>query len=111
MVSLRRRQVIIGGLATALVPSVGWALDFQENHNLVLSGRVVGPDGKPLWGAIVTVGRQRVATDGDGRFVLRTTTGKPYQVSFAERSAEGLVSDARRDLHGTWRASFALTLA
>jgi hypothetical protein len=32
-------------------------------------------------------------------------------VSFKCRRVEGLVSNQRRDIDGTWRASFGLTLA
>jgi len=39
------------------------------------------------------------------------TGGWRYHVSFKGRSVEGLVSNPRRDVDGTWRASFGLTLA
>ena len=80
----------------------------------MLSGRVLGPDGKPLAGARVTVGEDRVATDADGRFVLVTATRaeRPlYRVTHDGHAAEGFVSDRRRDPDGTWRSTFALTLA
>jgi len=114
MVSLRRRQVIIAGLATpallpAFLPTASWS--FEIPGKLVLSGRVLGRGGKPLSGATVSVGADRAATDADGRFVLVTTKGEPYRVSFAGLSEQGSVADARRDLDGTWRASFGLTLA
>src|SRR4051812_44516421 len=112
MVSLRRRQVIIGGIASTLVPHLAFASSQEERRQrLILSGRVLGVDGKPLRGATVTVGHDRSATDADGRFVLTTTSGKPYQVRFGDRTAQGFVADARRDLDGAWRASFGLTLA
>jgi hypothetical protein len=74
----------------------------------VLSGRIVGADGKPLAGAAVESGASRVATDADGRFVLLTNTRR-YRISHRGRSAEALVSNQRPDVDGTWRASFGLT--
>jgi hypothetical protein len=86
-----------------------WSVEIPGK--LVLSGRVLGRGGKPLCGAAVLVGADQAATDADGRFVLVTTKGQPYRVSFAGLSEKGSVIDARRDLEGTWRASFGLTLA
>ena len=111
MVSLRRRQVIVGALGSALVPGLTFGCSLEKPEKLVLSGRVLAADGSPACEARVTVGQDEVATDGDGRFVLLTTRGHPYRVTFDRRSAESFVSAARRDLDGTWRASFGLTLA
>jgi protocatechuate 3,4-dioxygenase beta subunit len=113
MVSLRRRQVIIAGLGTVVAPAaisktLPEAPDKREK--LVLSGRILGADGKPLAGATVAAGRARSATDADGRFMLVTDTRR-YRVTYRGRSAEGLVSNQRPDTDGTWRASFGLTLA
>ena len=81
----------------------------------MLSGRVLGPGGKPLAGAAVTVGDDWVATDADGRFVLVTTihsAERPlYRVTRDRHAAVGFVSNQQRDTDGTWRATFALTLA
>jgi hypothetical protein len=110
MVSLRRRQVIIGGLGTLLAPAALSAVSVDAPRKLVLSGRILGPDGKPLAGATVTAGRTEAATDADGRFVLTTDTCA-YRVAFGGRSAEGSVSNHRSDADGIWRASFGLTLA
>jgi protocatechuate 3,4-dioxygenase beta subunit len=108
MVSLRRRQVIVGSLAAAVVPALSFAGETKER--LVLSGRVLRADGKPLAGAMVTAGAAQAATDADGRFVLVTT--KPhYRVSCEGRALEGFVANRRRDLDGTWRATVGLTLA
>jgi carboxypeptidase family protein len=106
MVSLRRRQVIIGGLASIVAPAVS----FAARERLVLSGRIVGPDGKPLPGATVAAGTVSAVTDADGRFMLVTTT-RQYRVICDRRAAEGFVSNPRRDADGTWRATFGLTLA
>lgn len=100
MVSLTRRQVIIAGLATPLVPAVCFA-EAQGADRLVLSGRILRGDGKPLAGAEFAVAEQRVVTDADGRFVLVTDTG----------AAGGFSASARRDSEGTWRATLGLTLA
>ena len=81
----------------------------------MLSGRVLGLDGKPLASATVMVGEDRVATDADGRFVLVTTTRRAerplYRVTRDGHAAEGVVSNQRRDTDGTWRATFGLMLA
>jgi hypothetical protein len=117
MVSLRRRQVIIAGLAAAVVPAFFPALSwsFAAPGKLVLSGRILGADAKPLSGATVSMGTDQVAADADGRFALITTAAQParaqYRVTHEGRAADGIVADARRDLDGTWRASFGLTLA
>jgi hypothetical protein len=113
MVSLRRRQVIIGGLGTVVAPAAVSQIVFsvpEEPKKLVLSGRIVAADGKALAGAAVEAGATRAATDADGRFVL-VTNSRRYRVSHRGRSAEGLVSNQRPDVDGTWRASFGLTLA
>lgn len=126
MISLRRRQVIIAGLGTFTAPTAlytaslytapggSYQLDPSEER-LVLSGRVLGPAGKPLPGAAVTMGDDSVATDADGRFVLVTTIHRAerprYRVTRDRHAAVGLVSNQRRDIDGTWRATFALTLA
>ena len=52
MLSPRRRQVIIAGLGAAIAPAAFAALPSVEApQRLVLSGRVLGPDAKPLSGA------------------------------------------------------------
>jgi protocatechuate 3,4-dioxygenase beta subunit len=108
MVSLRRRQVIIGGLAATAIPA--WTFATERNERLILSGRVVGRDGKPLAGAIVAAGSARTLSDADGRFVL--VTARPhYRVSCEGRALEGFVANRRRDADGTWRATVGLTLA
>jgi protocatechuate 3,4-dioxygenase beta subunit len=105
--------VIIAGLGTAVTPAVFAALPtVEEPQRLVLSGRVIGPDAKPLAGATVAAGQARTATDADGRFVL-VTSSPHYRVSYRARSTAGFVSvsDRRPDGEGSWRASIGLTLA
>jgi hypothetical protein len=103
MVSLTRRQVIIAGLATPLVPAVSFAAARGQgkSEKFVLSGRILRGDGKPLAGAAFAVADLPVVTDADGRFVVVTDT----------RAAGGFASGARRDSEGTWRATLGLTLA
>jgi Carboxypeptidase regulatory-like domain len=111
MLSPRRRQVIIAGLGAVVAPAAFAALSTAEApQKLLLSGRVVGPDGGPLSGATVAAGQARTATDADGRFMLMATTPR-YRVTYRGRSAEGMVSNPRPDAHGMGRASIGLTLA
>ncbi len=87
MVSLSRRQVLIGGAAVFFVPAVS----FAAPERLILSGRITGADGTPRAG----VGFKGATTDADGRFML---------------VADGYVPGARRDSDGVWRATLSLTL-
>lgn len=95
MVSLSRRQVLIGGTLGIIAPAITFASQYPEK--LVLSGRVTGRDGRPLAGASFTIGNDKVTTDADGRFLLVTDTGA-YPAS-----------SARRDREGTWRATIGFT--
>jgi len=111
MLSPRRRQVIVAGLGAVVAPTAFAALPAVDApQKLLLSGRVVGPDGKPLSGATVAAGRARTLTDADGRFMLITATPR-YRVTYRGRSAEGMVSNPRTNADGTRRASIGLTLA
>jgi protocatechuate 3,4-dioxygenase beta subunit len=96
MVSLSRRQVLIGGTLGIMAPAVTFAS--QGAEKLVLSGRVTGRDGRPLAGAGFAIGKDQVTTDADGRFMLVTDT-RAYPAS-----------NARRDHDGTWRATIGITL-
>ena len=116
MLSPRRRQVIIAGLGTAVAPAAFAALPaIEAPQKLLLCGRVLGSDGRPLSGAAVVSGQARAFTDADGRFVLITTTPPhhrvSYRVTYRSRSAEGMVSNPVRGTDGTGRASIGLILA
>ena len=110
MLSPRRRQVIIAGLGTAVAPAAFAAFPaIEAPQKLLLSGRVLGADGKPLSGAAVVSGQARALTDADGRFMLVTSTPR-YRVSYRARSAQGTVSNSRPDADGVGRVSVGLTL-
>ena len=96
MVSSQRRQVLIGGLVSIAAPRFSFAVETAER--LVLSGRIVGSDGRPHAGARFAIGKGQVTTDADGRFLLVTDT-QAY-----------LAANARRDAEGTWRATIGITL-
>ena len=111
MLSPRRRQVIIAGLGAVVAPAAFAALPTaDEPQKLLLSGRVLGPDGKPLSGASVAAGQARAVTDADGRFMLVATTPR-YRVTYRGRSAEGVISNPLAGADGMGRASIGLTLA
>ena len=96
MVSLSRRQVLIGGTLGIIAPAITFAS--QRSEKLILSGRVVGRDGKPLADASFAIGSNQITTDADGRFLLVTDT------------AAYPASSARRDHDGAWRATIGITL-
>jgi hypothetical protein len=95
MVSLSRRQVLIGGAVSVLLPSISFAS--ARTEKLVLSGRVIR-NGKPAAGAGFAIGGERVVTDADGRFMIVTDTS-----AYPSR-------DAHRDAEGTLRATASLSL-
>lgn len=104
MVSPRRRQVIIGALATAVAPSA-LALLPESRVSLVLSGRVLDAKGNAVARCPIMSGRSRVDTDADGRFVLHTSTRR-YRVG----TLDGYVADGHADVGGVWRATVSLTI-
>ena len=104
-ISLRRRQLMIAGLAGAAAPAVGLAapeaaragpslsgVSIGRGDMLLVSGRVVDASGKPVMGSRVELLQHGVAgaTDGDGRFVLTATAAR------ASRGVLCRVSDGRR---------------
>jgi protocatechuate 3,4-dioxygenase beta subunit len=152
--SLRRRQLVIAGLAGAAAPNALFAAQCTvsafdpsapptvaevsvnaSGEKLIVSGRVVGADCRPLFGAVVEAwhegSRERAGatTDADGRFMLTTVTaaqGRPLnvRVSHGERrlvqqrrftDRPGVVDDRlaglQRDDAGVWRTTLGLTLA
>ena len=150
-ISLRRRHLMIAGLAGLAAPGAlfgAWSGGLTDNaqatagtgaegKGLVISGRILGADGKPLAGATVDAlnpgvdGIFSAVTDADGRFMFTTPapTGRlrriQYRVSHPEHGvikrelylgsttgdAADNVAQLQRDEAGTWRASFGLTLA
>ena len=139
-ISLRRRYLMIAGLAGAAAPAVAFAGATASPQDglavssfadrLVVSGRILGADGKPLPGATVEIwpaGSREpggsVNTDGDGRFFTAigpAGQGRPqdlrYRVVHGGRGtpvkrlhlARGQM---QRDEAGAWRATFGATLA
>src|SRR5262245_15776030 len=136
-ISLRRRYLMIAGLAGAAAPAVAFAGSTASPQDglavssfadrLVVSGRILGADGKPVSGARVEIWRDgsreprsSVNTDGDGRFFTAIAHGRPrdlrYRVVQGRRGtpvkrlyfARG---DMQRDETGAWRATFGATLA
>jgi hypothetical protein len=106
---VRRRQLMIAGLAGTAAPAV--AAQFRHaavgelgavegEGGLVVSGRILARNGKPLAGASVEVWRANArgdaasaTTDGDGRFfatIASSRNGRPqdlrYRVSRAGRA-------------------------
>ena len=131
-ISLRRRHLMIAGLAGLAAPAgVFAALDAEGGlesavRPLVVSGRVVDHAGKPLAGATVAAAsRVNTTTDADGRFVFTTVAGTARdglprslacRVSHpAHRTLENRMEFGRaslqRDEAGAWRAAVRLHLA
>src|SRR5438445_9785153 len=92
-----RRQVILAGFASLVCPAALNAAQLggergantsEARGRLVLSGRVVRADGKPLAGAAVELWQANapagrgVTTDGDGRFVALAATERPAQLRY-----------------------------
>jgi len=105
----------------------------------VVSGRVLGVNGRPLAGAAVEVWRTNAradavstTTDGDGRFFTKVASdrrGRPHLIHYrvskdgqalatqelqfarGRRVAERRSGRLERDEAGTWRAAFGISLA
>ena len=91
-ISLRRRHLMVAGLAAAAAPAIFFASRRADTpgeaftarlaagqHKLVVSGRIRRSDGKPLAGAKVEIrctsaGAEPIiaTTDADGRFMFTT---------------------------------------
>jgi len=104
-ISLRRRHLMLAGLAGAAAPAPLFAGQFSTAEagaagsapRLIVSGRILGgPDGKPLTGATVeawhagTAGdAARATTDGDGRFFATIASaersGRPRRIHYRVR--------------------------
>jgi len=126
-ISLRRRHLMMAGLAA---PAALYAVQYAGMavadglQRLVLSGRILGADGKPLSSARVELlhphsnGAIGAETDADGRFLLDAAAAgrQPvrYRVSrkgHPTRSARLETAQLQRDETGTWRGTFGLMLA
>ena len=157
-ISLRRRHLMIAGLAGAAAPAIAFATqtsvvprDAREaghvaafstgEQKLVVSGRILRPDGAPLaggtveaWHADADAARASATTDADGRFMFTMTTtgkisGRPQGISYRVRHnghdtpvtqlqfarspgvPDDRVARLQRDDAGIWRASFGHSLA
>lgn len=121
-ISLRRRQLIVGSLAAtpmaALATQTSNAIGAVASHGkLVVSGRILGADGKPVFGALVEVLRAgsdaTATTDADGRFMVMMTasTRIRYRVSHDDHETRVEQLQLAQDVAGTWRGTFGLALA
>lgn len=133
--SPRRRHLMLAGAAGLAASSGVFALpSFAEpvpGETLLVSGRIVDAEGKPLadaWvegpGANRSERIARTRTDADGRFMLTTSVSQAdsyvdYRVSHVHGFARERVPLAyreaptrfQRDEQGVWRTTFALTVA
>jgi hypothetical protein len=75
---LLNRYTITFGLMAVVV--AGWNLYIAFNNDGIITGRVVGPDNKPMAGAtvvlsertlLVTAARARTTTDANGEFLFK----------------------------------------
>jgi hypothetical protein len=137
-ISLRRRHLMIAGLAGAAAPAVAFAGTTGSPQDgltvssfadrLVVSGRILGAGGKPLSGATVEIWpvgsrepRGEASTDGDGRFftaIAPAEQGRPqdlrYRVVHGGRGTPVkrlhlARGQMQRDEAGAWRATFGAT--
>ena len=142
IVSLRRRHLLIAGLAAMAAPAVAGlpAGGSGGEAMLVVSGRMVGPDGTPIadaaieaWQAGESSVRARATTDADGRFMFTTHAraghdGRPAAISYrisheghgvrqtsvdfaSTPDARAAGAQLQRDETGTWRAAVGLAFA
>lgn len=121
-ISLRRRQLIVGSLAATPMAALaaqanGTLVTAASQGKLVVSGRILGADGNPVFGALVEVLRAgpeaTATTDADGRFMLTTTasTRLRYRVSHKEHGTRVEQLSLAQDDAGIWRGTFGLALA
>jgi hypothetical protein len=131
-ISLRRRQLMLAGTATIAAPTGMFAFPASAlsigAETLLVSGRIVDEQGKPLAGALVEMTSPSYAatTDGDGRFMVTTrvgasaeyvdyrvtrASGRPVHQRLPVRYRSGDANAFSRDEQGIWRTTFALTLA
>ena len=134
-ISLRRRQLMLAGTAASAVPTGIFAFPAIAapfgTETLLVSGRIVDTDGKPVTGALIEMASpaHTATTDGDGRFMLTTRVSRRDEyvdyrvtrpasspvherlhVTYSERG-DSNAKALSRDEQGVWRTTFALTLA
>jgi len=121
-ISPRRRQLIVGSLSAAPMAALasqsgGSLAAVTQQGQLVVSGRILGADGKPVFGALVEVLRggpdATATTDADGRFMLATTasTRIRYRVTHQDHETRVEQMSLSQDAAGTWRGTTGLALA
>jgi hypothetical protein len=131
-ISLRRRQLMILGVGTAAIPGallagectspargVSGLTAGAEGEKLILSGRVVDADCRPLTNARVELAGSGVATtDADGRFMIDSRV--PAEGAVRLRVSRGGRTITRvpgpgarfeRDEARVWRTTLGLTFA
>jgi hypothetical protein len=121
-ISLRRRQLIVGSLSAAPMAALasqasGSLAAVTQQGQLVVSGRILGTDGKPVFGALVEVLRAgsgaTATTDADGRFMVTTAASTRIRYRVSHQDHETRVEQMRltQDAAGTWRGTTGLALA
>jgi protocatechuate 3,4-dioxygenase beta subunit len=89
---LGSRYVLVLGL-TAFV-TAGWNLYVSRHNQGLVQGRVVGPDGRPVGGATVTL-FERTLTTREPRAATRTDADGAFR--FTGHRAHHLVLEAAKD--------------
>lgn len=146
-ISLRRRRLMLAGLAGSAAPAfagqfrgaaVGEVGGIEGDGGLVISGRILARNGKPLAGVAVEVWRANAraeaasaTTDGDGRFFTKVAAGggRPHRIHYQVSHGGGTLARQelyfargralaerrsgylQRDETGTWRAALGISVA
>ncbi|MFC4931686.1 TonB-dependent receptor [Massilia sp. GCM10023247] len=91
---ITQQQIRLTKLALALSIALSAAPTFAQNTTSAISGRVAGPDGKPVAGAQVQIRHAEsgsvstVTTDAEGRYVARgLRVGGPYTITMTKDGA------------------------